>query len=355
MPAYTWKKIKIADGLLSGLCSKPGGSLVVQTGFPTSLADLIVKNHVRRKKSSLKSKRKALLSSDLAFASTTEAKSDRGSSLMENEGLSGCNSVQNSISSNRKVGYGSNFRFLPGMVILSVVLVVIGNKAVVIGITISAFCLLILELSGFRAFWFLNLCDDRKKRMNSVIGISDFGGREWASPIREIGIQARIDSSVSVAKYDDGNGSSLKGDGIVTNKVCECSSKSKAKKLFRRFFSKKLRRAGEGGTASCSIEANGVQLTDHKELLMQEEEGDSDTEILSFRTCYGELDDGKDEYVTHRYLEVNRLRRFAVLVFFVVVLFGLVKGKAVALFLALSWCFVFRFIELISFWSKSSL
>lgn len=328
-----------ADGLLSGLRSKSSGSLVVQTGFPTSLADLIVKNHGRLKKSSRNTKKNAKPFSNVRLLPAPECRS-------------AAPAIENPRFADRSTDARPVFRFLLGNLILLVVLM-IGKKKLVVGITISAFALLILEICGFRGWRFLNPCSEARKRFDSVIGSFNLGGREWASPIREIGAGLRSDLSVFDGKYEESRikdqSSELFPESRDLGKVCRkrksgSSSDSKAKKLLRKFMLRKFCGFREVGRVSQSVETTEEELCERDLLQKEEEEGDGNDKVGSSKTCYGDLCDGEDTYRTHINVDDNKSGRICKFFFFLIVLFGLVRGKAVALLLAMAWCFLYKLV-----------
>ncbi|KAF7151191.1 hypothetical protein RHSIM_Rhsim02G0163100 [Rhododendron simsii] len=166
---------------------KRGGSLVVETGFPTSLVDLFVKNRDRLKKPSKKKKK-------FDQESIPMPNSPSVSPVSENSEL-GLPSVRVNLAS-EKVNLGSSNRFGNEIVeieerglvvdgggggggevvaansvlvaILKTFLVVIlamGTKQFVVGITMSAFLLLFMEYAGKHLGWVLKPCLESQKSL----------------------------------------------------------------------------------------------------------------------------------------------------------------------------------------------
>ncbi|KAI0527164.1 hypothetical protein KFK09_002763 [Dendrobium nobile] len=342
MPSSRWKKAISADGLLSGLRSKSSGSLVVQTGFPTSLADLIVKNHGRLKKSSRSNKKKPSPSSEVPRLPAPEYRS-------------AAPVIENPRSADRSMNARPGIQFLIVNLILLVALV-IGKKKLVVGITISAFTLFILEIFGRRGWRFLKPCPEARKRLDSLIWSFDLGGRDWASPIREIDAGLRVDLSVSGGTAEESKikdpSSELLPESCDFGKVCSkrklgSSGDSKAKKLLKKFVLRKFHGIREPEKVPHCVEATEEKPCETDLLEKQEEESDSDDEAGSFKTCYGDLGDGDDTHRTKINVGENKSGRIYEFVFFFIVLCGLVRGKLIALLLAMVWCFLYKFIMVV--------
>ncbi|KAK8918592.1 hypothetical protein KSP39_PZI021266 [Platanthera zijinensis] len=323
MPTRPWKKAIVPDGLLSGFRSNRTGSLVVQTGFPTSLADLIVKNHVRLKKASRTSK-KASPTPDLFTTGGGGGAATRFPAL-------GCHLRDTEIGSAEPPG--PRFRLLAGtLIILSALL--IGKKKLVLWITVSAFSLLLLEFCGR----FLKPCLEARKKFDSLIGSfePDLIGRESASPIKQTRLGFLAGSSVSDRKPPESRilDQSSHEDDCRKGKS-KLSGKCDAKKLLRKFMLSKTHGIREDGRVPHCDEAMEEELSEKNSSGNGEEVDDAEDEDQSFKTSYGELGDG----------DGNKLHKCFQFVLFLIVLCGLMRGKGVALGLALAWCFLFRFIR----------
>lgn len=347
MPTCPWKKAIVADGLLSGFRSKGSGSLVVQTGFPTSLADLIVKNHNRLKKSSRTKKKKPSPTSDPLTAGCGGG----ATRFQELECHLSDPVIESSASSDRSAGFGPGSRFLAGSLVVLAALV-IGKKKFVLCITFSAFSLLLLEFCGLRNWRFR-----KPKRLDSLYESFDLRGRESVSPIREISVGHRAGLPVSNAKREESRipqkCSELFSKNHDLADVCrqgklESSVNSKAKKLLRKFMLKKIHGARENGRIPHCVEATVEELSEKDLLGEGKEEADNDDEVQCFKTFYGNSGDGEENDKLHRNMDGNKLSRHSQLVFFLIVLCGLVRGKTIAILLALAWCFLLKFIEVVS-------
>ncbi|KAM1138423.1 hypothetical protein COP1_036354 [Malus domestica] len=184
-----WKKMRanrISQFVADLQSPKRGGSLVVQTGFPTSLIDLFVKNRDHLKKPSKKHKNKSkkresgvddritlnceLGSGDLPIL--VKPNSPKVENLKPREADHG---VEATGVENRKkncvVGgedcIGGNWGSVLTAVMKMFVVVVLAlsTKKLVVGVTLSAFLLLLLEYAGKHLALFLKPCSNAKSVM----------------------------------------------------------------------------------------------------------------------------------------------------------------------------------------------
>ncbi|XP_010439554.1 PREDICTED: uncharacterized protein LOC104722974 [Camelina sativa] len=193
-----WKKSKSSriSRFVTDLQQSPkhGGSLVVETGFPTSLIDLFVKNRNRLKKQSSKRvtnnnnkttaptrrrvsspphphphplppslslQRRMSLPLKLDPALVTEDP-PLVVSTIEDESL---------VPENKRGGGGGGCCVLMVVVfkVFMVAVLALSTKKLAVGITLSAFALLFLELAVARVFTLLNICPDAQVRIDSLI------------------------------------------------------------------------------------------------------------------------------------------------------------------------------------------
>ncbi|CAN7109334.1 unnamed protein product [Brassica rapa subsp. narinosa] len=193
-----WKKSK--SGRISKFVSdlqqspKRGGSLVVETGFPTSLIHLFFKNRDRLKKSSSKrNNNKAQIPTGPSHSHSTRQRvaslppppPQLPASVTEDQTAS---KIDESFvcdggvtPENRNDEYGGNGGDHDGggggccvlMVVAIKVFVVavlaLSTKKLAVGITISAFALLFLEFAVPRVLTLLNLCPNAQVRLDSLI------------------------------------------------------------------------------------------------------------------------------------------------------------------------------------------
>ncbi|CAK9175418.1 unnamed protein product [Ilex paraguariensis] len=202
-----WKKAKrsrisqlVADHLNT---PKHGGSLVVETGFPTSLVDLFVKNRDRLKKPSKKKRSTALDPKVQSFSPLPPFKNSLNSndssnasaldSESENSNQGTCfasgvgdeivvGNVVSSFESNVRVRGGDHIVVEEGVEIANskgvlmvvwkmffVVVLALGTKKFAVGVTLSAFLLFSLEYVGVHICRFFIPCSEAKKLLKSLI------------------------------------------------------------------------------------------------------------------------------------------------------------------------------------------
>ncbi|KAG1348049.1 hypothetical protein COCNU_06G018780 [Cocos nucifera] len=361
-----WKKARAAglSRLVSGLARpEHGASLVVQTGFPTSLADLVVKNRDRLKKPSRKK-----TSSPFPRAPATVAGDDPRPPPAVHRSKAGRDGVWQEapcpplpksmeIKSN---GTGSGFALL---VVNLVVLMVLSieRRKLVAGITVSAFSLLLLDFMGFQVFAFLKPCSNARRSLNSVIGGLDLEGRERFSPIREVGIDGRLDSMPSDRIWEESSIDSDKRreilperrDLAVGENVGSCGN-SNGKKFWKKFVPKKLRRSrkdkdekelvsNSSSISSRRREFDGITGVDEVINVAGDKE---DGNCLSFITSTEVTNFVKVEDVdVSREIVLKTKSGSQQYVFFVIVLFGLVGGKAAAVVLTMTWCLFIKLTQ----------
>ncbi|RWW70922.1 hypothetical protein BHE74_00021370 [Ensete ventricosum] len=364
-----WKKPRPGGGrgggvsrFLAGIRPHRGVSLVVQTGFPTSLADLFVKNRGRLRKPSRKKKPPS--ESDSAASEPPPVTSPLdGGPLPEASSVGrpipvaadGFPSLPDSIGmKHRRLGIVFGL-----LLIMTLVLVVLAieRKMLVAGFTLSALALWLLDSIGYRALWFSKPCSDATTRLNSVVGGWEFEGRGVVSPIREGGIDSCSDTvrseSSSLESTDCEQGTEVlleQCDLAWTGKISlvrDLSSKgnSKAKKLFRKLIPKKHRAQKHGNDEKeLSLDLSGrgsiteIEEEDPKAINRDDEAVLSVRDVLSMNASDSVTDHDKQDV---EFIRENghgiRSRSSQKLVFCAVVLLGLLGGKIVALVLTVSW------------------
>ncbi|XP_013735134.2 uncharacterized protein LOC106438495 [Brassica napus] len=193
-----WKKSK--SGRISKFVSdlqqspKRGGSLVVETGFPTSLIHLFFKNRDRLKKSSSKrnnNNNKAQIPTGPSHSHSTRqrvaslpppplpplpASEDPAASKIDESFV--CDGGVTP--ENRNDEYGGSgggggggggccVLMVVAIKVFVVAVLALSTKKLAVGITISAFALLFLEFAVPRVLTLLNLCPDAQVRLDSLI------------------------------------------------------------------------------------------------------------------------------------------------------------------------------------------
>ncbi|XP_010529356.1 PREDICTED: uncharacterized protein LOC104806249 [Tarenaya hassleriana] len=172
-----WKKAK--SGRISRLVSdlqqssKHGGSLVVETGFPTSLIDLFVKNRDRLKKHSSKRRQ----SSTVNPPPSPPPPLTRRSSFpppaplpppVERETVASSEIEERISTENTPIGDGACVVMVVVKVFV-VAVIALSTKKLTVGITLSAFALLLLEFAAARVFTRLEFCPNARTRLRSFL------------------------------------------------------------------------------------------------------------------------------------------------------------------------------------------
>ncbi|KAK9267948.1 hypothetical protein L1049_010385 [Liquidambar formosana] len=222
-----WKKARVTriSRLVADLHSpKHGGSLVVETGFPTSLIDLFVKNRDRLKKPSSKKKRRLEISDpvtlsapplDLRLNSSAASDGFWGSAVSRIE-THGCRNREEEardfgaaggvlVVDDRQLvvvgegGYGgvegpkASGVFWAILKVFIVVVLALGTKKLAVGITMSAFVLLFLEYAGKHVVCLLKPCSHMQTTLKSFIQ------RVFRCVFREQGVMVVEDKTASKA------------------------------------------------------------------------------------------------------------------------------------------------------------
>ncbi|XP_026398869.1 uncharacterized protein LOC113294705 [Papaver somniferum] len=188
-----WKKSKIGQvsqfiSDLKSSSSKHGGSsLVVETGFPTSLVDLMIKSRDRLKKPSKKNKKLYVNSSDSVIPSPSPPPppppSLNSTMLMAPASPSSIKTlIRNHISSSSSCNDDENIdeiistttqprkkTFLFMFKLLLILSLGFGTKKIALLVTITAFVLMLVEICGKSLISILKPCQDVKDNLNSVV------------------------------------------------------------------------------------------------------------------------------------------------------------------------------------------
>ncbi|WMV14165.1 hypothetical protein MTR67_007550 [Solanum verrucosum] len=161
---FPWKKVKktsISQLVKDHVNSQSGSPLMVETGFPTSLVDLVVKNRRRFKKSS----KKKMADDPLFVTSPSPPHPSSSIRVAEVEG-----DKPESCKMNNEKEWGNGcLSMTQGLVaVLKIFLVaglVLGMNSLVMGVTMSAFLLFLLEYLGERLYGFFSGLQRRVRLM----------------------------------------------------------------------------------------------------------------------------------------------------------------------------------------------
>ncbi|CAN7027994.1 unnamed protein product [Brassica oleracea var. botrytis] len=315
-----WNKQK--TGRLSRFMSelqqspKSGGIMVVETGFPTSLIHLFVKNRDRLKKSSSRTKR-ILRQIETAPNASSPAITDAilekpVRSKIENAHFvnGGLTAEHNKHTSDKNVC--GAFVLMAFKVFIVAVLALSTKKKLTMGITLSALALLLTEIITARVLTRFNPCNGVAEKEKSGVSVHDKNVSEKietcddsTEPMKTEPIAVTEDSNSKVLRIRD----LLLKDDKATSK----SSKLKSKIL------KKLRSYKKNKTMKIKEET----LTDVSSLVSED-----NSEIIK-----SERD---DEVKSSPPLMESRGDNMNGIVVIVLVLTGLLSGKVVAIGLTLS-------------------
>lgn len=326
------------------------GSLPVQTGFPTSLADLYVKNQSRLKKPSKKTKKKRHETNSecvLTVGSASDA-SDSATSPV----LSSIENVDEVLAEEERIpcvsddvlvcqrrnSLGIGLAVIVNIVVL--VLLVIFGKKLVVGFTALAF------FSWFVDSVRLDLLQFFKPRAEVRTNLSlEQGSFALVSPIREVEIQTESDSTEVEILAELNRSREFDEIWEESPDLCEVQMKNlKKKSILKRLLPKKRskrkpqERAGDLDDSIRSKEMETASISEKEEddivnsVTEENREEQSTREIPSNQIMEG----GGGEISQSREIKEG-VSWFVVSL--MVILFGLMEGKAIALILTI-FCFM---------------
>lgn len=388
---FSWKKKTrctrfsqlVADHLQS---PKRGGSLVVETGFPTSLIDLYVRNRGRFRKSSAKKQREndsqTSLSTSTSSSSVMLVDSNNLSSgasdnmgtdeIIEEDvvadGMVSDGQIEIENPSKSEVGRSSEMAKLnPVLVaalkVLFMLVLALGAKKFTVGITLSAFLLFFLESLAKPFLGRSSLI--RPSTDSKTLFESDFhetkntnSSKEnttvvVCSEVLEIEEQVELKEEVrSEKELDEVRSEVLMEIRHKTSRRAILKSRMKKlvpKKLHKSSMGSKVKSSGdfkEQETVKCvqdlkpnfcsaSSDSKGetVCVQKQEQDTIVEIEGRSSSSSLTFSSeiDYNDKDKGRESQQNSGYL-----------VLCLIVLIGLIGGRILALVLALSWCLMLK-------------
>ncbi|KAL4366908.1 hypothetical protein GQ457_05G025940 [Hibiscus cannabinus] len=307
---FPWKKSKVARiaRLVAGLHQSPkrGGSLVVETGFPTSLVDLFVKNRDRLRKSS---KRKCRF---VAPPTPPLAQSPCNEDLQSPDmDVGEVVFISRENNDDRRIPFHVAFK-----VLLAVALAVC-TGSLAIWILIAALVLVLIKFAGARSWGFLRPESEIPNGLKSRAG-------ETESPdpceLIELRDELKMESGKETCKSEGSRSSRIKTS------------------LIKKFVPKKLRH-GKGKKQGRSVrskekeEASSSELEKEKQEAGVGEEEGSETEQGDMVPRFDKLLQGESGR--------ERVRKGnSGYVILIVLLAGLVGGRGVALFPTLVCCFI---------------
>ncbi|KAK1412858.1 hypothetical protein QVD17_34425 [Tagetes erecta] len=388
---FNWKKKKtircnrfsqlVADHLQS---PKRGGSLVVETGFPTSLIDLYVRNRGRFRRSSAKKQREndsvldlnnlSSSSSSFSLVDLNDCGLDRRrvDEIVEEDvgGVEVCSEIEVETSVEM-------VKLNPVLVVLLKVLfmvvLILGTKGFTVAITVSAFMLLLIELAGKRL-----LGRSRGLRSSVGLGLKEDTNLVVCSGVLEIEEQGESKRDVRSVKEVDSNNlfessfqetetieSSKELDEVKSDVSMEIRRKGSRREMMKsrmkKLVPKKLRKSSivSKEEISCELveeEERVKSVDDHEPLVFASECSDSKGATLRI------LKQNQDEIVevegrplplslssemdcNGKELGTGLRKNSGCMILCLVVLVGLIGGRVLALVLALSWCLMLKKLQ----------
>nr|VDC83110.1 unnamed protein product [Brassica rapa] len=369
-----WKKSKSKSGRISRFVSdlrqspKYGGSLVVETGFPTSLFDLFVKNRDCLNKSSSKRKKNKAQTQTFPNHSNPTGRSvlspppppptlpQKLDPPSVTEDLTAASKIEESPlgAENRDGDYrggGGCVLTVVVMKVFMVAVVALSTKKLAAGITLSAFSLLFLE----RVFTLLNLCPDAQVRLGTLIG--KLIGRKRIEKLEESSSSQRdkvsfeiiesveesrdcVEETSTLDKAEEREVQTIR-DVVVLTKEKSKSAKLRSK-IVKKIVPKKLRSYKKNRKMKLKEKEQAVEVV--------EEEEESLTEVSSLysedrvESKVSEGDEIVGEEIEEEEEESKGDLTKAIVLMIVIALAGLLSGKVVAIGLTLSSCLILRLV-----------
>ncbi|XP_059288758.1 uncharacterized protein LOC132042152 [Lycium ferocissimum] len=349
--SFPWKKLKKTS--ISQLVKDHFRSrtpLMVETGFPTSLVDLFVKNRRRFIKTS-KKKRPSSVVAKPHFNSPSQslplsshmAPPLPASYKIQGSQLKGCQEKGERIDLDEAVD--KNMVLIALLKIFLVVLLVLGTKNLALGITMSALLLFIFEYSGERVYRLFMPCALVGARMveleeegcvfKAPLQQDELGSCDFANQVQEIHIKEKTDESSSGSKLKC-EGMDSKGDVMekktelrseLLGSKREKSHKSGMKSKMKRFLAKKFRRKVNKESETQMIP---IRETDN---IIQEND-----KLEDFNDCPMSSEKVPEATIVNVDSFGGREHNISFTLLLLVVLVGLTGGRTFALVFTLTWC-----------------
>ncbi|KAK6797162.1 hypothetical protein RDI58_004864 [Solanum bulbocastanum] len=321
--SFPWKKLKktsisqlVKDHIHS---QKP---LMVETGFPSSLVDLFVKNRRKFMKTS-KKKRAPPVVAEPPLSSLLTPPSPV-CCIIERSELKGCQEKDERFDLDEAVD--KNMVLIALLKIFLVVVLVLGTKKLVLGITMSAFLLYFFEYSGEHVYrWIMPVAGAQRSRLLTVQQVWRSSGikmveLEEKDCVFRTRLQQEEFSSSESSRYDnlicegmDSTEEELRSD------LLESKRKKSQKSKIKRFIAKKFRRK------TIPISESDVK-TQEKDKLDRQKSSEKVLDATTVKVC-----------------SLARKEQSSVsIVLLLVVLVGLTGGRIFALVFTVTWCMMLK-------------
>ncbi|XP_022716471.1 uncharacterized protein LOC111275378 [Durio zibethinus] len=364
---FPWKKAKVTriSRLVADLHQSPkrGGSLVVETGFPTSLIDLFVKNRDRLRKSP-KRKSSPQIQTPPSHVPSTSLQSSPSPPCNED-----IQSPELDVGKLVLIKRACKERI--AFKVFLVVALAVSTRNLAVWIMMAAFLLVLMEFFGTRFLGFLRP-DSKDVFLGSWIrkGLSVLKRWDWeqGSAAEELAVKQQgtvfpdscglievEESQIAEMKFDcvgiGKGGQSLETQTKVdrTREILTCNSERSWSARFKRSFIKKFvpkkLRHGKSNNNKDQLGVDIQKLDEIEEEKQVLNEVESQTEEARISTSVQVLwVESEIRVVKNKVVNVRKGEKSGYLILFVIVLAGLLGGRSVALLLTLVWCLILRFI-----------
>ncbi|KAJ8545287.1 hypothetical protein K7X08_017870 [Anisodus acutangulus] len=334
--------------------------LMVETGFPTSLVDLFVKNRQRFMRTSKKKRPPPVVAEPHLRSLSSLSQSLPLSSpiapplparyTIERSQLRGCQGKGERVDLDEAVD--KNMVLIALLKIFLVVVLVLGTKNLVRGITMSTLLLFIFEYSGEHIYRWLMPCALVGAKMvelaedcvfKAPLPREEFCSSDFTNQIQEIHVKEKTEES--------SRGSKLKCEGKVsegvvmekeeewTSELLESKTKKSQKSKMTRFLAKKFRRKT----------SNQMMPIRENDDIIQEKD-----KLEDFNDCQKSSEKVLEATIAKVDSLTRKEQNSASIVLLLVVLVGLTGGRTFALVFTLTWCMMskqvlltFKIFELI--------
>lgn len=311
---------------------KRGGSLFVETGFPTSLVDLFVKNCHRLKRSSSKRLHRQNqtapnasfpVNHDVILEKPVARKTVRSSKIDKDTFSAGGFTAEDN-HANGKNGYVSvgGYVLMAFQVIIVALLALSTKKKLTTGITLSAIALLLTELVAARVVTRFKICNTGTEKVKPVVSVHDKNviPREKIQTFGDSKTISCLDETELVAVTEKPSSKDFKIRDLLLKD--EKKSKSKSSRLKSKIV-KTLRSYKRMKKANVIKEET---LTDVSSLVSEDKSEINESE--------------RDEERSNPPLTQSKEANMTGIVLIVIVLIGLLSGKILAFGLTLSCLFL---------------
>ncbi|XP_055804216.1 uncharacterized protein LOC129873195 [Solanum dulcamara] len=317
--SFPWKKLKKTS--ISQLVKDHVRSqtpLMVETGFPSFLVDLFVKNRRKFMKTSKKKRHPPVVAEPHLSSPSTPP--FPGCCTIERSQLKGCQEKDERFDLDEAVD--KNMVLIALLKIFLVVVLVLGTKKLVMGITISAFLLYFLEHSGECVYrWLMPVAGAQRKSLLVVQQV-------WrSSGVKMVELEEKdCVFKVPLLQQEELSSSESSREGMdsekkeeLRNDLLESKRKKSQKSKMKRFLAKKFRR--KISNQMITIKENDVKTQEKDKLDCQK---------------------SSEKVLDATIVKVDNLARkeqnSASIVLLLVVLVGLTGGRTFALVFTLTWC-----------------